>query len=76
MQPLLQPDYKYKRADGDEVYCYGKIEEDSNFSIVCDDEDYDGIAADIDATIYNTFRKVCKYLEANYRADIAQIETC
>ncbi len=43
---------------------------------VCEDEEYDGIAADIDAEVHNTFFKVCRYLEKNYRKDILEIETC
>ena len=69
-------DYTYKRKDGGTTFCYGKVEEDSNFSIVCDDENHDGIANDVDTKINNTWYKVCKHLESNYRKDIEQIEAC
>ena len=69
-------DYVYKRKDGGTIHCYGVIEEDSNFHVVCDNEDYDGIACDIDGSEYNTWKKVCDYLVVNYRHDIEQIETC
>lgn len=69
-------DYIYKRKDGGATWCYGKVEEDSNFSIVCGNEKYDGIAADVDTAINNTWFKVCKHLENNYRKDIEQIESC
>jgi len=68
--------YIYRRGDGEYISCYGQIRWDSNFSIVCEDEEYDGIAADIDAEVHNTFFKVCRYLEKNYRKDILEIETC
>lgn len=50
-------DYVYKRKDGGTIHCYGVIEEDSNFHVVCDNEDYDGIACDIDGSDYNTWKK-------------------
>jgi len=68
--------YIYRRGDGEYITCYGQIRWDSNFSIVCEDEEYDGIAADIDAEVHNTFFRVCRYLEKNYRKDILEIETC
>jgi len=68
--------YIYRRGDGEYISCYGQIRWDSNFSIVCEDEEYDGIAADIDAEVHNTFFRVCRYLEKNYRKDILEIETC
>ena len=69
-------DYIYKRKDGGTTYCYGDIEEDSNFHLACDDEEYDTVACTIDTNEYNTWRKVCKHLDENYRHDIEQIETC
>lgn len=69
-------DYVYKRKDGGTTFCYGEVEENSNFSIVCDDENHDGIADDVDTAISNTWFKVCKHLEKNYRKDIEQIQSC
>ncbi len=71
-------DYIYKRKDGGTTYCYGDIEEDSNFVVACDNEDFDGVVCDIDSVRdnLNTWRKVCKYLEERHRPDIEQLETC
>jgi len=73
---MTNKDYIYNRKDGGTIYCFGKIEEDSNFHIVCDDEMYDGIACDVDAIKLNTWKKVCDYLIKNYRHDIEEICTC
>lgn len=72
----MQADYIYKRNDGGTTYCYGTVQEGANFSLVCDDEYMDGIAADVDTDENNTWRKVCKYLENNYNSKIEQIEEC
>ena len=69
-------DYIYKRPNGGTTYCYGEIEEDSNFEVVCADENYDGCAGDIEGDVLNTWKKVCDYLYENYRQDVEQIETC
>lgn len=69
-------DYIYKRKDGGTTYCYGKVEETSNFSIVCDNEYKDGIFTDNDPEKNNTWRKVCMYLEANYDSQIEEITSC
>ena len=69
-------DYRYVRKDGGQTWCYGEIEPDSNFSVTCDDEDDDGIVADIDTSIHNTWDKICRYLETNYSNEIEEIETC
>ena len=70
--------YKYKRKDGGETYCYGEILEDSNFEITCEFEDClkDGVACDIDTDKYNTWKKICEYLENNYSTVIGEIESC
>ena len=41
----MPADYVYKKKDGNTIDCYGKIHEDSNFAVVCENELYDGIAA-------------------------------
>ena len=61
----------YKNVD-----CYGDIRLDSNFSVCCDDEDFDGIVADINTEQYNTWEKVVDYLLENFRKDIVEITTC
>ena len=73
---MINIDYIYKRKNGGTIECYGDIEEDSNFIIACDNENYDTVACSIDTNKYNTWRRVCKYLDENYRHDIEQIETC
>jgi|TARA_R110000868_G_scaffold163865_1_gene396256 hypothetical protein len=75
---ITTADYIYKRKNGGTTFCYGNIEEDSNFSLVCDNEDFDGIANDIDVLEdkLNTWKRVCQYLEQNYNNKIEQIETC
>jgi hypothetical protein len=73
---MTTANYKYNKKDGGTILCYGDIEWDSNFSVVCDNEEYDGIAADIDVEIHNTWKRVCDYLVTTYRNDIEQIETC
>jgi hypothetical protein len=70
----LMADYTYQRADGGTTLCYGEVVETSNFSLACDDENYDGIVADYTGPA--TWYSVCKYLEKNYRSDIEQIEEC
>lgn len=67
--------FVFIKEDGSEIWCYGKIELDSNFSICCDDEEYDGIVADIDTDVQNTWTKICNYLLERYRKDITQITT-
>tara|TARA_R110002020_G_scaffold472026_1_gene699625 strand:+ start:715 stop:939 length:225 start_codon:yes stop_codon:yes gene_type:complete len=69
-------EYIYNRANNGKTFCYGKIQDDSNFHVVCSNEEYDGIAGDIDAAELNTWKKICEYLYKNYRKDIEQIETC
>ncbi len=72
----MSADYIYKRPNGGTTYCYGDIQEDSNFEVVCDDENYDGIAGDIDGEKLNTWKKVCGYLYKNYRQDVEQVSSC
>ena len=68
--------YIYKRPDGGTTHCYGKIKDDSSFEIICTNEEYDGIAGDIDAEEFNTWKKVCDYVYKNYRKDVEEIVTC
>ena len=73
-------DYLYKRKAGGSTYCYGEIVDGANFEVVCEDESFDGIAADvevdIDNKILNTWSKVCQYLEINYNDQIEEITIC
>ena len=65
--------YVFVKPNGGEIWCYGSIEWDSNFHLCCDDEEFDGVAADIDGEEHNTWDKVCQYVIENYRADIEEI---
>lgn len=68
-------DYIYDRKDGGTTYCYGKLVDDDNFSVVCEDEWEDGIWADRDPAKLRTWKDICQYLEENYSSSIEQIET-
>lgn len=69
----MQKDYIYKRKDGGTTYCYGTVEETSNFAITCDNEFNDGIYTDNDFEKRNTWRRVCQYLEENYDSQIEEL---
>ena len=73
---LQNTDYRYKKEDGDEIWCFGQIEKDSNFYVACQDYQRDGIASDMHGHEFNSWQKVCRYLQANYSRDIEQISTC
>lgn len=70
----MEPDYIYNRKDGGTTYCYGEVLEDSNFSLVDDDEELDGIVADY--TGPTSWHSVCVYLEKNYSTTVEQLESC
>ena len=65
-------DYVYHRKDGGTTFCYGEVREDSNFDIVCENENYDNVWTDNDSC--RTWNQVCKYLENNYNPHIEQLE--
>lgn len=69
-------DYVYNRKDGGQTYCYGSIEWDSNFSVVCDNEYLDGIWCGDEGFTPKTWLQVCEYLEKYYDSKIEQLETC
>jgi len=72
----MTADYIYKRKDGGTTACYGKIYEDSNFEVCCEDEYLDGIwAGDVGFTP-KTWPQVCEYLEKYYDGQIVQLQTC
>tara|TARA_R110002096_G_scaffold368859_1_gene562168 strand:+ start:171 stop:479 length:309 start_codon:yes stop_codon:yes gene_type:complete len=75
--------YQYKRKDGGITNCYGSLKRkrEINFYLLHDDQEFDGyeyMISDliIDVDKYNTWDKLCKYLEENYREDVLEIETC
>lgn len=64
--------------NGREIWCYGTIREDSNFSVVCDDEANDSIVPGIDINGWNptTWQQVADHLYIIGFVDMEQIETC
>ena len=48
-------DYLFKRKAGGSTYCYGEIVDGANFEVICDDESFDGIAADVEVAIFSVF---------------------
>ena len=65
--------YKYARKDGGHTFCYGELCEDSNFDIVCEDEEYDGIWPMRDPDIYPTWHAACRHLEEEYNNKIEEL---
>lgn len=61
--------------EGRDVECYGKLEEDSNFSVVCDDEWDDDIwtDGDPDAMSFVTWEDVVSTLQKHFNSDILEI---
>lgn len=62
----------------DGVDCYGEVRDDSNFHIVCEDEEFDGVWADgnpaADDYTFQSWTEVVRYLKANYRPDIVELQ--
>ena len=71
----MTADYIYKRQDGGTTACYGPLEDNSNFGLVCVDEDMDGIWVYRDPDVLKTWHQICKYLEENYCDSIEQLES-
>lgn len=70
------PELKHVKIDG--VSCYGEVRDNSNFYIICTDEEYDGVWADgnpesPDGTFKN-WTEVVRYLKAHYRDDIEELQ--
>jgi len=65
---------------GGEIWCYGEIHWDSNFSVVCDNEVYDGIVPGLEdgsGEPVTTWQQVVDILARDYGfKEIEQIETC
>jgi hypothetical protein len=63
---------------GRDVECYGTLEEDSNFSVVCDDESDDSVWCDGDPAggSFTTWEDVVKTLQPQFNSDILEIGSC
>jgi len=63
---------------GRDVECYGTLEEDSNFSIVCADECDDCIWCDgrLDGGWFTTWEDVVECLQREFSSDIQEISAC
>jgi len=61
---------------GRDVECYGTLEDDSNFSVVCDDESDDDVWTDgdpISGDPFTTWEDVVACLQREYSSDIQEI---
>ncbi len=63
---------------GRDVECYGTLEEDSNFSVVCDDESDDDVWTDGDPAgeSFLTWEAVVATLQGHFNSDIQEISAC
>lgn len=61
--------------EGRDVECYGTLEEDSNFSVVCEDEDSDFIWCDghPEGGSFTTWEDVVECLQLEVHSDILEI---
>ena len=67
------------KFEGREVSCYGELAEDSNFSVVCDDEWDDSVWCDGDPVTGNpflTWETVLERLQPYYNSEIVEITSC
>jgi hypothetical protein len=64
--------------EGRNVECYGQLEEDSNFSVVCDDECDDDVWCDgrPDGGWFTTWEDVVESLQREFNSDILEITAC
>lgn len=62
--------------EGRDVECYGSLEENSNFSVVCDDECDDDVWCNADPVTGNHFEDwetVVSRLQLHFESDILEI---
>ncbi len=65
--------------NGHDVECYGTLEEDSNFSVVCVDEEDDDVWCNADPVTGNPFEDwetVVARLQPEFGSRIIEIGTC
>ena len=63
---------------GRDVECYGTLEEDSNFSVVCDNEDCDDVWCEgrPDGGWFTTWEDVVECLQREFGSRIIEIGAC
>lgn len=65
--------------NGDDVECYGELEETSNFSVVCENEEYDDVWCVGNLTTgepFTTWEEVVAHLQPLFHYNIVEIGTC
>ncbi len=64
--------------NGRDVECYGTLEEDSNFSVVCVDEEDDDVWCEgrPDGGWFTTWEDVVECLQREFGSRIIEIGTC
>jgi hypothetical protein len=64
--------------EGRDVECYGQLEEDSNFNVVCDDECDDDVwcGGRPDGGSFTTWEDVVESLQREFISDILEISAC
>lgn len=69
--------YLVKQPNGDTVECYGELADNSNFEIVCEDEEDDGIWCDGNINskdgIFTSWEEVVEVIQVNWDAQIIEI---
>lgn len=60
---------------GCNVECYGELSEDSNFSVICADEEYDEVWCDgnVAGSAFTTWEEVVECLQREYGSRIIEI---
>lgn len=64
--------------EGRDVDCFGQLEDDSNFNVVCDDECDDAVWCDgrPDGGWFTTWEDVVECLQREFNSDIVEISAC
>lgn len=64
--------------EGRDVECYGTLEEDSNFDVVCDDECDDSVWTDGNPAggSFTTWEDVVAELQPHFDSEILEIGAC
>jgi len=64
--------------DGYDVECYGELCENSNFSVICEDEEHDDTwsATPLDGGWFTAWEDVVECLQREYPSRIVEISAC